>query len=117
MNLLADLATALAALSERELLGLRAALDGSPNVVPGLLAWLEHAVGWEMDRRTGAIYSLRDPHAAIDDTEIHESLITLAVLTACFWDDGRIDSVPIANFLELTATILRAEVERPDTLQ
>jgi hypothetical protein len=42
--------------------------DGSPNCfAPGLLAWLEHAVGWEIDRRTGAIYPLLGPHAAIDD--------------------------------------------------
>jgi hypothetical protein len=53
MTTLTNLATALAVLGERELLGLRAALDGSPNFAPGLLAWLEHAVGWEIDRRKG----------------------------------------------------------------
>jgi hypothetical protein len=46
-----------------------------------------------------------------------QSLVTLAVLTACFRGDGRLDSVPVADFLELTATVLRAEIERPDTLQ
>lgn len=107
----------LAALSNRNLHGLRVALDGSPNVVPGLLAWLEHAVGWEIDRRAGLVYQLLGPHAAIDDSEIDQSLIALAVLAACFRNDGRTDNVPIADFLKLTAAVLSAEVERPETLQ
>ncbi len=96
---------------------MRAAINGSPNFVPGLLAWLEHAVGWEIDRRAGMLYPLLGPCAAIDDPEIDQSLVALAVLAACFRDDGRTDSVPIADFLKLTATVLRAEVERPNTLQ
>jgi hypothetical protein len=63
------------------------------------------------------VYQLLGPHAAIDDTEIDSSLIALAVLSACFRGDGRTDSVPVADFLELTATVLRAEIERPNTLQ
>ena len=51
------------------------------------------------------------------DTEIDRSLVALAVLSACFRGDGRADGVPVADFLELTAIVLRAEVERPDTLQ
>ena len=87
--------------------------DGSPNCfAPGLLAWLEHAVGWEIDRRTGAIYPLLGPHAAIDDSEIDRSLGALAVLSGCFRHDGRAASVPVADFLELTATVLRAELAR-----
>jgi hypothetical protein len=117
VNSLTDLATALAALGERDLVGLHAATDGSPNFAPGLLAWLEHAVGWEIDRRAGVVYPLLGPHAAIDDPEIDQSLVALAVLAACFRNDGRTDSVPIADFLKLTATVLSAEVERPDTLQ
>jgi hypothetical protein len=48
-----DLARTLAVQADRDLHGLRAAINGSPNFVPGLLAWLEHAVGWEIDRRAG----------------------------------------------------------------
>jgi hypothetical protein len=114
---LTDLATALAVLGERELLGSRSAIDGSPNFAPGLLAWLEHGVGWEIDRRMGVGYQLLRPDAAIDDTDIDSSLIALAVLSACFRGDGRTDSVPVADFLELTATVLLAEIERPGTLQ
>jgi hypothetical protein len=112
-----DLARTLAVLPERDLHGLRTAIDGSPNFAPGLMAWLEHAVGWEIDRRAGVVYPLLGPLAAIDDPEIDQSLVALAVLAACFRDDGRPDSVPVADFLKLTATVIRAEVERPDTLQ
>jgi hypothetical protein len=112
-----DLATVLAALGECDLHALHAAIDGSPNFAPGLLAWLEHAVGWEIDRRAGVVYPLLGPHAAIDDPEIDRSLVALAVLAACFREDGRADSVPVADFLKLTATVLSAEVQRPDRLQ
>jgi hypothetical protein len=117
MTTLPDLATALAVLGEPELLGLRSAIDGSPNFAPGLLAWLEHAVGWEIDRRKGVVYPLLGPHAAIDDSEIDGSLVALAVLSACFRGDGRADSLPVADFLKVTVTVLRAEIERPDTRQ
>ena len=117
MNFRADLPAALAALGDRDLRGLRAALDGSHNILPGLMAWLEHAVGWEIDRRAGMAYPLLGPHAAIPDGEIDRSVVALAVLAACFRDHGRTNSVPVADFLELTARVLRAEVEPTGTLQ
>ena len=113
----ADLAAALATMSDRDLCGLRAAIDCSPNVVPGLLAWLETAVDWESSRRAGMFYPLLGPRAAIDDTETNASLLTLAILAACFRGDGRSESKPVADFFELTASSLRAEVERPNVLQ
>lgn len=112
-----DLKAALGTISDRDLCGLGAAIDGSPNVVPGLLAWLEAAVAWEVNRRDGMSYPLLGPRAAIDDTEIDASLMTLAILAAHFRDDGRSESKAVAEFLELTASTLRAEVERTDTLQ
>ena len=116
MDSSADLPAALATISDRDLRGLGLAIDGSPNVVPGLLAWLEAAVDWEINRRTGMLYPLLGPRAAIDDTETDASLMTLAILAACFRGDGRSESTPVAEFLELTASTLLAEVERPDTL-
>lgn len=113
----ADLAAALATISDRDLCGLRAAIDGSPDVVPGLLAWLESAVDWESSRRAGMFYPLLGPRAAIDDTETDASLMALAILAECFRGDGRSESKTVADFLELTASTLRAQVERPDTLQ
>ena len=117
MDLPADVAAALATISYRDLRGLSAAIGNSPNIVPGLLAWLDTAVDWEIDRRAGIFYPLLGPRAAIDDTELNTSLMTLAVLVACFRGDGRSESKPVAEFLALTASTLRAEVERPGTLQ
>lgn len=111
------LTAVLATIPDRDLHGLGLAIDGSPNVVPGLLAWLDAAVHWEVNRRAGMFYPLLGPRAAIDDTETDASLITLAILAACFRGDGRSESKPVADFLELTASTLRAQVERPDTLQ
>jgi hypothetical protein len=111
------LTAVLATIPDRDLHGLGLAIDGSPNVVPGLLAWLETAVDWEVNRRAGMFYPLLGPRAAVDDTETDASLMTLAILAACFRGDGRSESEPVAEFLELTAATLRAEVERPATLQ
>jgi hypothetical protein len=113
----ADLTAALATICDRDLHSLRTAIEGSPNVVPGLLAWLEAAVDWEINRRAGMFYPLLGPLAAIDDTEADVSLVTLTILAACFRSDGRNESKPVAEFLELTASTLRAEIERPGTLQ
>lgn len=55
--------------------------------------------------------------AAIDDREIDCSLVALAVIAAFFRGDGRTDSVPVADFLALTGTVLRVEVDRPDGLK
>ena len=107
---------ALATIPDRDLHGLGFAIDVSPNVVPGLLAWWEAAVDWEINRRAGRFYPLLGPRAAIDDTETDVSLAMLAVFAACFRGDGRSESKSVAEFLELTAITLRAEVERPDTL-
>jgi hypothetical protein len=111
------LTAVLATIPDRDLHGLGLAIDGSPNVVPGLLAWLGAAVDWEFNRRAGMFYPLLGPRAAIDDAETDASLITLAILAACFRGDGRSESKPVADFLELTASTLRAQVERPDSLQ
>jgi hypothetical protein len=85
--------------------------------VPGLLAWLETAVDWEVNRRAGIFYALLGPRAAIDDAELNASLMTLAVLVACFRGDGRSESKSVADFLELNASTLRAEIKRSDMLQ
>ena len=111
-----DVTAALATIPDGDLHGLDFAIDATPDVVPGLLAWLEAAVDWEINRRAGVFYPLLGPRAAIDDTETDVSLATLAVLAACFRGDGRRESRSVATFLELTAVTLRAEVERPDTL-
>ena len=117
MEAVPSLAAALAAIPDRDLDGLRAAIRGSPNAVPGLLAWLDHAVDWEVDRRAGRCYPLQGPRAAIGYVEIDTSLLMLTMLSDHFRQDGREGSEAVADLLTLTAAVLRAEVERPDALQ
>ena len=112
-----DLPAGLAAIPDRELHALRAAIEGSPNIVPGLLAWLDGATDWEINRRAVFDYALLGPIRAIADEEVDRSLLTLAVLSAQVRGDGRGESVPVADFLDCAAAVLRAEVERPDALQ
>ena len=76
----------------------------------------DHAAGWELDRRAGHSYALQGPMAAIPDEEVAASLATLAVLVVFFRRDRRHDGEPIAALLDHVASILRADVERPDTL-
>src|SRR3954463_14313352 len=115
MDAPADVKSALAAICDEHLYALRHAIDTAPNSVPGLLAWLEAAVYWEINRRAGMHYPLLGPIAAIDDTETASSLATLAILAASFRRKGQGQSEPIAEFLEQTAATLSAELQRPDT--
>jgi hypothetical protein len=113
-----DLTKMLAVLRDGHLRGLRSAVEHSPDFVPGLAAWLEHAIDWEIDRRSGRPgYPLLGPRAAIGDTEIDRSLITLALLSTRLRENGQTDKTPVANFFEVSASVLRAEFERPGTLQ
>ena len=48
---------------------------------PGLLAWLDHAATWELDRGEGRTYLLQEPLAAIDDSEVPLGLDALAALS------------------------------------
>src|SRR4051794_32782676 len=99
MNTSADLGTALAALSDRALLGLPVAIAGAPDAVPGLVAWIEHAMDWETMRRAGHYYPLRGPRLSIDDDDVTISLVTLAVLTERFRDSAETDGSVVASFL------------------
>lgn len=113
-----DLTRALAELSDRALIGLRAGTQSIPNAMSGLGAWLEHAVDWESDRRAGRRhYPLQGPRAAIADSELDLSLLSLALLTEGFRGSKEPGCEQVAAFLEISAAILRAEAERPDTLQ
>ena len=112
MTTLNDIAAALAGIPERELRGLRVAINNSPDLVPGLLAWLEAAVDWELHHRTGFRYHLFGPHAAIDDTEVEASLVALAVLAGRYRQVGRRDAGRVAHFLDLSGALLRDEIER-----
>jgi hypothetical protein len=113
---LVDIRAALAAIPERDLYALCATIEVVPNAVPGLLAYLEQAVGWEIDRRAGQSYTLQRPTAAIPKDEVAASLDALAVLAMFFRRDRLHDGEPIAVLLDCVASILTVEIERPDTL-
>ena len=67
---------------------LRAAADTSPDVVPGLLAYLDHAGDWEQHRRRGVDFKLQGPRAALEDSEIEAALAALRVLSSRFLASG-----------------------------
>ena len=75
---------ALAALPDRTLHALRAMALKTTDIAPGLMLWIEHAVGWEIDRRVGRVYVLHEPLDAIDFMQISPSILTLAALSSRF---------------------------------
>jgi hypothetical protein len=79
---------ALAAMSESELYGLRAASEQATGIASGLFAWLEHIAGWEIDRRERQNYLLRFPSESIEDADIPEALLALGALRLTFRTRG-----------------------------
>ena len=69
MDALRPVVAALAALDDGELRALIDAINGAPQLAPGLLAWIEHACDWELYRRGGFDFELRLPEAAIPPEE------------------------------------------------
>jgi hypothetical protein len=57
-------AAALAELNDGELCALIDATNNVPQIVPGLLAWIEHACDWELNRRACVDFPLQSPDAA-----------------------------------------------------
>ena len=116
MDTLARLCLLLAALRAAELQWLFTACDAANGSVPGLITWLQHAVGWEQDRRAGFTYPLRGPMAAIPDEELARSIVAVGVLATMFRVSREHDGKPIAALFDLLGVILRAEAERPATM-
>lgn len=113
MDTLADLALRLAEISDRDLQRLRATIEAAPNTVPGLLAWLEHAVDWESDNRAGRVYPLLGPMSAIPDDERTNSINAANLLAAKF----RANNAEIAALFDLVGAILCTVTEKPGSLQ
>ncbi len=80
----------LSAMRNDDLLRLRVAIDEAPSAVSGLLAWLDHAIGWEQDRRTGHSYPLRGPPVAMRDVELADRISAVELLATTFRDDRQI---------------------------
>ena len=66
---LARIKVALAVMSNAELDALSKATYKVDQIAPGLLAWLDSACVWQLQRRNGYHYDLQPPEAAIPSEE------------------------------------------------
>jgi hypothetical protein len=103
------IAAALSRLVDDDLVRLRAAADSSPNVVPGLLAYLDYAGDWEQHRRRGVDLEMLGPMAAVEDSEVEAALAALRVLSARFSSSGH-DAV--ASLFDAVADAIRRAAPR-----
>jgi hypothetical protein len=87
-----DIAAALGRFTDDDLERLRAAADSSPDMVPGLLHYLDHAGDWEQHRRLGVDFKLQAPIAALEESESDAALAALRVLSARFLASGHDDA-------------------------
>ena len=76
--------SALGDLDDDELHALIATVNGVPQIAPGLLAWIEHAADWEVNRRRGVDWPLQPPEAAIDPSETGVSIDATVMLRERF---------------------------------
>jgi hypothetical protein len=102
---LMPVAAALAELNGGELCGLIEAtnmIDATnnvPQIVRGLLAWIEHACDWELNRRACVDAPLQSPDAAIPPEEYAASIVAMMTLRARFDQDaGRNAGAVVALF-------------------
>jgi hypothetical protein len=79
---------ALEGLTDIALKALSIATDEAPQIGPGLLAWIDAACHWEMNRRVGRKYDLQPPEAAIDPSEDAVSIDATNAMRASFQSRG-----------------------------
>ena len=82
------IAAALAELTDAELYALIVATNEAPPVAPGLLAWIEGACDWELNRRAGHEYELLPPEVAIEPSEDAVSIDAAIAMRATFAQDS-----------------------------
>ena len=85
---LQQVVAALARLDDRELRALIDATNGVPQTAPGLLAWIEAACDWELNRRQGHDYALQPAEAAIPPEEDAVSIDAAIAMRATFAQDS-----------------------------
>jgi hypothetical protein len=64
--------------------GVRASIDGIPQMAPGLLKWVAAACHWELHRRHGRDYELQPPEAMIPPEEAAVNIEAAISLRAMF---------------------------------
>ena len=75
---------ALAGLTDIELRALIVASEEVPQIAPGMLAWMQRACDWELNRRVGRDYDLQPPQAAIDPSEDDVSIKAVYAMRESF---------------------------------
>jgi hypothetical protein len=103
---LTPVAAALAELDDRELGALIDATNDAPQTAPGLLAWLESACDWELNRRRGFDFPLQPPVAAIPPEEDAVSVDAAAIIRAWFAQDGRDEAGPVVGSFDVMVGLL-----------
>jgi len=101
----AALLTRLFAVCDEDLRRLRERIHKSPRTAPSLLDWLDHACGWEQDRRAGYAYPLRNPLEAIHDNELSDSFAALEVLALTF--SGAAQVMALLNLVRMILPLNR----------
>jgi len=75
---------ALAGLTDIELRALKVASKEVPQIATDLLAWIEGACDWELNRRVGREYELLPPETAINPREDAVSMEAIHALRESF---------------------------------
>ena len=99
---------ALADLDDDHLHALMEAVNGVPQVAPGLLAWLEGAADWEINRRRGVNFPLLPPDAAIPPEEDAISIAAAIAMRATFAQD----SIAVHALIDALAELLTGTGDR-----
>ncbi len=97
---------ALADLDDDHLDALTEAINRVPQVAPGLLAWLEHVVDREINRRRSVDFPLLPPDAAIPPEEAAISLDVAMMLRHRFAEDKRVEGRGVAAPLDAVVRLL-----------
>ena len=107
-----DFVILLAAIDNRSLQAIIAAMDQLPGMLPALQAWIDHAARWEYDRRNGLDYPLQGPMAAISPEELPDALTASALIAECFRGERHRDVSAVLAFFEGLRETLVAERQR-----
>src|SRR5438046_1470075 len=90
----------LAELYDGELHALINATHNVPETAAGLLAWIEHACDWELNRRAGVDFPLQPPDAAIPPEEDAVSIETAMTMHEDFAQDDSLDTRATVRLFE-----------------
>jgi hypothetical protein len=103
---------ALAGLSDAELERLIAATYGVPQTAPGLLAWIDGACDWELNRRRGVDYPLQPPEAAIPPEEDSVSIDAAMAMRLAFPKDDRAEARRVLALFDVLVELLTGGLNR-----